>query len=583
MDYLDFELEIGPGEGREYPVRVVQSPAGEAQGTMLFPFDKLALENRLQALQIALLRSGGKRRRVPSKQERAVQDFGQTLFDTVLSGEVRERYDTSLHEARQQGKGLRLRLEIRPPELAVLPWEFLYDLRRREYVSLCADTPVVRCIDLPQAIEPLSISPPLRILGMGASPVDLKSLEIEREKQRVEEALRKLQVDGLVELTWLQGQTWRDLHRVMRRGPWHIFYFMGHGGFDQVADEGYIALADEDGETDRLTATQLGRMLADHRPLRLVVLNSCEGGTGGKQDIFSSTAAILMGRGILAVLAMQYEITDRAAIEFTRTYARSAAGVLFDIRGREAVEKPEELSIETTGETERVEQLRPDGRDDDRVDLRVSTEAGVWDRLLTSCANSRRSGSLSKSTRRYVGQLYRLCAERRDIKPLVEALDSPDHHVRRFAATALGEMGGVLKITQEEAVLRLIEAATKDEDDGTRWRATWALGAMRPTVYLEQVEGSLREVLEDRTINNSIRWRAAWALGEIKAVGAIDLLAKIAYDKGEDENTRRAAIRALGAIQSPEAEEVVREVADRGKGKLKEVAGWALREIEIRK
>lgn len=61
-EYLDFELEIGLGQGREYPVRVLRSPAGETSTTMQFPFDALALERQLDKLQIALLRSGGKRR-----------------------------------------------------------------------------------------------------------------------------------------------------------------------------------------------------------------------------------------------------------------------------------------------------------------------------------------------------------------------------------------------------------------------------------------------------------------------------------------------------------------------------------------
>ena len=47
MDYLDFDLEIGEGAGREYPVAVLRSPAGEARATMRFPYDELALENRL--------------------------------------------------------------------------------------------------------------------------------------------------------------------------------------------------------------------------------------------------------------------------------------------------------------------------------------------------------------------------------------------------------------------------------------------------------------------------------------------------------------------------------------------------------
>ena len=42
MDYLDFELEIGPGSGREYPIAVIDSPAGEARETLHFPYGALA-------------------------------------------------------------------------------------------------------------------------------------------------------------------------------------------------------------------------------------------------------------------------------------------------------------------------------------------------------------------------------------------------------------------------------------------------------------------------------------------------------------------------------------------------------------
>ncbi len=88
-NYLDFELGIGPGRGREYPVAVLHSPAGTARATMRFPFEELALENRIQDLQNVLLRSGGRRRAAPSDEEEgAVQDFGQTLFDALLSGEA---------------------------------------------------------------------------------------------------------------------------------------------------------------------------------------------------------------------------------------------------------------------------------------------------------------------------------------------------------------------------------------------------------------------------------------------------------------------------------------------------------------
>lgn len=39
MNDLDFELKIGPGAGREYPVSIVRSPAGEARETMLKNFE----------------------------------------------------------------------------------------------------------------------------------------------------------------------------------------------------------------------------------------------------------------------------------------------------------------------------------------------------------------------------------------------------------------------------------------------------------------------------------------------------------------------------------------------------------------
>lgn len=325
MDYLDFELEIGVRDGVEYPVAVLRSPAGEARERVEFPFGELELENRLQALQIALLRTGGILRQVLTPEEHAVQAFGRALFEMLLYGEVCSRYDVSLREASAQSKGLRIKLRVQSPELAVLPWEFIYDPRRAEYVCLSRNTPLVRYLELSQPVRPLRAELPLRILGLAASPAGLPPLDIAQEKQRVETALEGLRAAGLVTLTWLDGQTWRDLQREMRRGPWHIFHFIGHGGFSRTMEEGFVALADESGGAYHLTATQLGRLLADHRDLRLALLNACEGARGSTQDVFSATAAILMQRGLPAVLAMQYPITDRAAIEFSRTFYEALA------------------------------------------------------------------------------------------------------------------------------------------------------------------------------------------------------------------------------------------------------------------
>jgi hypothetical protein len=323
VDYLDFELEIGPHSESGYPVSVLRSPAGEVHEVLRFQFSELELENHLLKLQKALLEPSTVRRRTLSPESEAVEVFGRGLFDALMTGDVRSCFDLSRREAKAQKKGLRVKLRIRPPELAALPWEILFDPRQADYIARSARTPIVRYIDLPQAAEPMLVHPPLRILVMMASPDDQPALNEERERVRMERALSAAQASGRVHVEWLEGQTWRDLQRALRGGPYHVFHFIGHGRFDSAIDEGKIALSNEVGETEYLTATQLGMLLADHDALRLVVLNACEGARGGVHDIFSGTAAILVRRGLPAVVAMQYEVSDRAAIEFARNFYES--------------------------------------------------------------------------------------------------------------------------------------------------------------------------------------------------------------------------------------------------------------------
>jgi tetratricopeptide (TPR) repeat protein len=329
MGYFDFDLEIGQSSEGKYIV-TARSPAGEAQVKVRFPFDEQTLEKTLLKMQIALLQSSDVRRKVLSPEQQLVEEFGRKLFDGILAGEVRIRYDACRQMAQQEtgSSGVRLRLSIQAPELATLPWEFLYDSRQNEYVCLSRSTPLVRYLPLAQPAQPLAIKPPLRILCMIASPTDQDQLDVAREQQRIKSALEPLERQGLVQLHWIPGQTWNDLQQAMWRGPWHIFHFIGHGGFHPTLQEGVLALANEQGKAQLLSATQLTRLLADHKHLRLALLNACDGARGGEKDIFSSTAATLARGGVPAVLAMQYEISDRAAIQLTRTFYSALANGL---------------------------------------------------------------------------------------------------------------------------------------------------------------------------------------------------------------------------------------------------------------
>jgi hypothetical protein len=336
IEYVDFDLEISSGAWPSYSV-VARWERRVAKATMEFPDTPLAFENKRLKVENVVLNAMGQRRRVNTPDQQVVQEFGRTLFDALLTGSVRSSYEVCLQAARQQGKGVRLRLCLQPPELAALPWEFLYNSEGDEFVSLKPRTPLVRFVDVPVTGESLQVTPPLRVLGMVANPAGNEVLNVEHEQDRVEQATASLQQRGLLELTWLNGQTWHALQRALRRGPWHVFHFIGHGGFDPALQEGLIELADDAGRVSPISAADMSTLLDGHYPLRLVLLNSCEGAYGSSADIFSSTAATLIRRGIPAVLAMQYAISDTGAIRFVRAFYEAIAdGLPVDVAVCEA-------------------------------------------------------------------------------------------------------------------------------------------------------------------------------------------------------------------------------------------------------
>ncbi|CAN5610668.1 hypothetical protein BH10CHL1_BH10CHL1_09680 [soil metagenome] len=204
LTYLDFDLEISHNAGHHYLV-TVRSQASQAHQIVAFPFSNAELETHLLKVENAILRSSSTRRRNPTPDEAPVQLFGQCLFDFLLTGELLSQYRECQREANHQGKGVRVRLHIHAPLLATLPWEFLYDPRKRDYLCLDPNTPLVRYTDLTQTPPALMVQPPLRILGMVTAPANATQLDVAAEKQRLTTAIQPLQQQGLLELTWLEG------------------------------------------------------------------------------------------------------------------------------------------------------------------------------------------------------------------------------------------------------------------------------------------------------------------------------------------------------------------------------------------
>jgi hypothetical protein len=332
-EYAELRLQFERGGDAGALFRVHASGAGgEAWGEFEVPFSELELEN-------FVLKVGGRRRvsrRVDSPEMDLVRRFGQGLFESVFQARVRDVYRTSVSAARNEGKGLRISLSLAgTPELMDLPWEFLYDDPR--FLSVSTWTPVVRYLDLPFERRPLTVTLPLRILAMISLPAEAVRLDVDEERRKLERGLRELVEADSVEITWLEEATLRALQRGLRRAEYHVFHFIGHAGYDSRLEDGVLLLEDESEGGRLVTGERLGTILNDHMSLRLAVLNACEGARTSPRDPFSGVAASLVQREIPAVVAMQFEITDRAAIVFAEEfYAAIADGYPVDSAVAEA-------------------------------------------------------------------------------------------------------------------------------------------------------------------------------------------------------------------------------------------------------
>lgn len=313
--YLDFDLQIDEIDANTFRARVLNSPAGNAETLFDFPFSDLELENFF--LRIGRPQRGV--RGIDSPEMHEVRKFGSKLYKMVFQDTVHACLLRSMDKAEQGNNGLRLRLRL-PPSLTNLPWEFLYDFTHERFLSHSTSTPIVRYLELAQPVKPLAVTLPLKVLVMIANPSDYERLDVEAEWSKIEFSLAELKQARLIELTRLPNATLNTLQRYLRRDQYHIFHFVGHGGFDQKTQDGVLLLENENGHSRLVSGNTLGTLFHDHFSLRLALLNACEGARALRSDPFAGVAQQLVKQGIPAVLGMQFEITDKAAILLAKEF-----------------------------------------------------------------------------------------------------------------------------------------------------------------------------------------------------------------------------------------------------------------------
>lgn len=269
---------------------------------------------------------------------RLMQGLGVSLWEWLFDGPIRQTLERSLGMAIGQNRPLKLRLEVRPPELISLPWEIMQPQPGCPALSL---GPQVLFSRTASAVEPLSeaeLDTSLRILlvlgqddpgtnAEGTEQILQLPQEAEALKQLLELSASRLSYQGaspvVCQVQTLIEPDAKTLLTALETGYFNVFFYAGHGV--PAPDGGLLFLRQEGGS---LSGTELAQGLA-RNGIRLAVFNTCWGAQPDlqQQQVIprSSLAEVLLHHGVPAVLAMRDSIADEEALSFIQVLARGLA------------------------------------------------------------------------------------------------------------------------------------------------------------------------------------------------------------------------------------------------------------------
>ncbi|MBD2204498.1 leucine-rich repeat domain-containing protein [Calothrix sp. FACHB-1219] len=253
-----------------------------------------------------------------------LKGLGGELYQALFPTRIHGRLQATIAGAHADGYEVRLRLVFESPELAALPWEFLYDEATNTFLGNNTQTVLSRYVDIPlQKRDIKDASLPLKVLLVISTPSNLPQLDVAEEEKLIRDALKKYIDSGKIELDVLPEATIRNINQKLREKHYNVFHFIGHSEFEN--NKGCIALVDTDGKYKLLDDEGFANFFLGNRSLGLAVLNSCQGATVSNNQAFAGIAPNLVRRGIPAVVAMQYPIHDTTAKVFADEFYRTLA------------------------------------------------------------------------------------------------------------------------------------------------------------------------------------------------------------------------------------------------------------------
>ncbi|HYG63363.1 MAG TPA: CHAT domain-containing protein [Thermoanaerobaculia bacterium] len=328
MNYLDLTLRVDTGDGNGLVVRLVESPAGQAEAPFVLPL----IEEEVQQAAIGFERCLDEEESYRDMHSRAADDesrqraIGDQLFQALFPEPIRDLYYQSLGLlGSRPDLGLRIKLQmgLGDPRLTAvhgLPWECLYRAKDGTFLGRERRSSIARHLDLPLPGGRPSLKGPLRVLVVAAQPRGLRRLpHLERERHALLQLGRRQ--EGM-EMIPLATPTLKALRETLLAGDFHVLHFLGHGGFEQTTGAGLLYLEDEAGGPAPVKGPALADLLRGVASLRLVVLNACQTAKLAAPGPFGGLATALLRAGLPSVVAMQFPISDRAANSFSTAFYR---------------------------------------------------------------------------------------------------------------------------------------------------------------------------------------------------------------------------------------------------------------------
>ncbi|HEU5217695.1 MAG TPA: CHAT domain-containing protein, partial [Gemmatimonadales bacterium] len=298
--YINLDLWIERGADGAYVVRA-KSPQGDFQEKATGDPAGLGAHDRKMADNTA--------------DAGYVKDIGGRQYRFIFASAIQRLLDRCLGSTGEEcGVRIRLQLASDNPEIAAIPWEFLFDDALGGFIASCEKTPVVRFIETNHAMRPPEARMPLRMLVVIPT---VEKLDLEGEKRRINEALEK--IDPPVDVKFLEGNVTRTaLSDALTAQHVDILHFVGHGDFQD--GKGRLRLNQSLLEPDWIEQEALGELVKNHHDLKLIVLNTCQGAEVSSSEAFGGIGPHLVLAGVPAVVAMQFPITDKEALDFVHAF-----------------------------------------------------------------------------------------------------------------------------------------------------------------------------------------------------------------------------------------------------------------------